>query len=416
MDGKFNLSIRAKVIAIIVLSAVLIDVVVFEILRPMLLNNYQEIEITQTEENLQRVNDTFENELSGMLVKLRDWAIWDDSYAFVKNPTSAKSAEFLKVNLADNTLINLEINVMMFVNQDGKVVFSKAVDLTDNTEIPSENIATHIIAHSDILMPANATSKAEKKAIMLLPEGSALVASKPIFGTDEIGANGGTLIFASFVDQKKVDKVSRITHIPIEYFPVNSKTIPPEVAKLQPEFTQKENYIIDTTSAEHITGYSVMRDIDGNVAFIYSILEPRTIYSQGKALLNGVLIGLIVLSICFGLFIIWMLEHYVVSRMTKLSDKVLEIGHTQDLSTRMPNEYHDEVGTLTDAINKMLSDLQAAHERAEEMSAREKEATQKLQERLNEIEHMNQLMIGRELKMAELKQTIKKIQDTPPTQ
>ncbi len=69
-----------------------------------------------------------------------------------------------------------------------------------------------------------------------------------------------------------------------------------------------------------------------------------------------------------------------------------------NLKTRVEIRSEDEIGKLAEAFNEMINQLVSSREHVEEQ----------VKERTEELEKLNQSMVGRELKMVELKKEIKK--------
>ena len=84
-----------------------------------------------------------------------------------------------------------------------------------------------------------------------------------------------------------------------------------------------------------------------------------------------------------------------------------------DFSQRVHFRSKDEVGTLGNAFNTLAEKLrgfyagleQAVKERTAELDQSQKELTVKL----NDVERLNKVMVGRELKMIELKKEIEEL-------
>lgn len=78
-----------------------------------------------------------------------------------------------------------------------------------------------------------------------------------------------------------------------------------------------------------------------------------------------------------------------------------------DFTIQLPVHSHDEIGKLTDGFNQMVSALKESQGKLQEanklLGSQVANRTTELQLKVNELERINKLMVGRELKMAELK-------------
>ena len=61
-----------------------------------------------------------------------DWSYWDDTYDFISN----KDQDYIDSNLQDSTLAYLKINLIQFVDANGKVIFTKAIKFFEHGTYP----------------------------------------------------------------------------------------------------------------------------------------------------------------------------------------------------------------------------------------------------------------------------------------
>ena len=103
-----------------------------------------------------------------------------------------------------------------------------------------------------------------------------------------------------------------------------------------------------------MAGYVLLEDIAGNPVIIVRVDDERTLYAIGKDTLNWVAVALIGIVIFIFLIIALLLDKIVVSRLTNLSDAVVNIRKTGDNSKRVKIQGQDELSKLGENINGML--------------------------------------------------------------
>lgn len=133
-----------------------------------------------------------------------------------------------------------------------------------------------------------------------------------------------------------------------------------------------------------------------------------------------------------GTFIIFfsvLLSQKITYPIKKLIIGTRELGNG-NLAVRIDIKTSDEFEVLADSFNKMAGDLEESYSLIEEekqsleikvaartrelkelnmnLEERVKERTKQLQDRVDELERLHKLIVGRELKMAELKKEIEK--------
>ena len=124
--------------------------------------------------------------------------------------------------------------------------------------------------------------------------------------------------------------------------------------------------------------------------------------------LRSVQFGLAIITIIILLFII--IDALVVANRISQPIKILHEGTEKiaqgNLDYQVEVKTGDEIEQLARAFNEMTANLKESHQKFE---SRVQERTKDLASKTEELERMNKLMVGRELKMAELKKELKEL-------
>ena len=120
--------------------------------------------------------------------------------------------------------------------------------------------------------------------------------------------------------------------------------------------------------------------------------------------------GLVVLFFIFLLFVfalgaIYFINKTVIKPLVLLHEGT-EVIAEGNLDYQVNGTGHDEVGQLARSFNEMAAKLKVSYSGLEQ---KVKERTKALEEKTTDLERMNKLMVGRELKMIELKKEIEKL-------
>lgn len=97
---------------------------VFTFIHTIQLSNFLDLEEEDTSGNVERVENSIFSEQKYLDYLARDWACWNDTYMFVEDGNQ----EFIDANLLNETFEGLKIDVMIFVNNSGSVVYAKSID------------------------------------------------------------------------------------------------------------------------------------------------------------------------------------------------------------------------------------------------------------------------------------------------
>ncbi len=347
-----------RILLIVVLIMSCAAIVIAIIARSIVLGNYIELEETYMQQNTQRIVNALDNQLYNIGVNLSDWAIWDDTCAFVQG----NLPEYFESNLLDPTFINLELNLMVFADVSGQIVLSKMVDLATEQEVP---IPPALQAHLDnaLLMPYP-ESENSLTGIVLLPEEMMLVAVQPVFVTSGEGPVCGTMMMGRYLDQALLDKLAEITQLEIAVYRLDDPQIPPAVSAA---LTSDQPLFVQPLDAHTIAGYALVTDLYEEPAFIISTVMGRDIYKQGQMSLVYFVLSLIIVAIVFTVTAMVFLNRAILARVSGLSATVGEIGALSDLSRRVPVTGADELTKLEKSINTTLAALEQA--RTEQLRA-----------------------------------------------
>ncbi|GAB4459250.1 MAG: CHASE4 domain-containing protein [Anaerolineae bacterium] len=328
----------------------------------MLLRSFADLEIQDTREHVARTVNSLYNDLDALNTLCRDWAFWDDTYAFVANA----NPEYVQTNLVDAAFAGAELNLMVYLDAAGETVYAKAFDLEAETSIPlPEGLQAHLSDGALLLQRPDH----EVTGIILLPEGPMLVAAQPILTSEAKGPSRGTLVMGRYLSARQVQRLSEAIRLPVAIYPVGDARVPPELAPGAPPVVQPRD-------DETVAGYALLDDIYGQPALALRVDAPRTIYQQGQATVLSFLWWQLLAGLALGAAGLLFLERLILARVARLSARVGEIGACGNAAMRVSASGNDELARLAHAVNGMLaalertqSDLQASEARYRTLSA-----------------------------------------------
>lgn len=402
--------IRLKIFSAIVLSTLILSAILYTVSNVVIMQSFEKIEAVQLERNLVRVESSFNDRLNTLKIKLTDWATWDDTYYFVQD----RNTDYIDSNLADSSLVNLEVNFMLFLDQNNDTVFAKQVDLETQSEVPSEALIGEIVRHPELIP----NSEEGVSGFLKLNQGTLLIMSLPILQSSGEGPVAGTLVFGRFLDEQFVSESEDLTQLSIDVF-TSTADMQQDVLLAEQELRSKDAYYAPL-SFQSIAGYFKLTDIQGEPIGIVKITTPREITQQGITAIKFFMLLSGTAIVLFGLVVLLLLEHFLLRRFAQLTREMngLSVSDLRHAHVHVHVGKHDDVGRLASVINDLLQKLSSYQlKEAEEMRQQkevieaDKEFNENLRKSLEEKASMNKLMVERELKMIELKKEIKRLED-----
>ncbi|MCA9358933.1 hypothetical protein KC926_01870 [Candidatus Kaiserbacteria bacterium] len=401
---KKIMSIRTRIIISIFATAMFLGAAIMGVTSIILLSSYDEIENDNIIRDLSRADAAINNSLTHLGVSLIDWSHWDDTYIFAQD----SNPEYIEANLDDSTLVNLNINLIIYLNSHNQVIYAKAVDFESGEEVNSENIIKQIMSYDKFYIH---TSPNEVDTGMIaLDEGILMVASSPILDSEEDMPPTGSLIFGRYVDEEKIDDFRDLTQLSLSIFPLNESELPLDVETAKTNLEQGQEHFIIDTDKKTISGYLTLENIDNKPIGILRVDNSRDIYNNGIKTLHIFIITITISILLITVVVGYLFEKLLITRFTSLTKQVKEISQTNNLSLRVKAEKLDEIGNFATVMNSLLESLQKAQANEALLTEREKEISKDLEQKLTDIQRFNKIMIDRELKMVELKQINKDLE------
>jgi two-component sensor histidine kinase/sensor domain CHASE-containing protein len=312
--------------------------------RTVLNEGFARLERGFVTRNLARVRNGISELERSIGATTTDWATWDEAYQFA----AGRNRGFVENNLGSEVLANLHVNIVLFLNKDGKTVFGATFDpgrgLTPGIP-PAFN--DWLAAHPFMTRLSGKTGHAE--GIIALPEGPIMAAARPILDSRGEGPVHGTLIMGRFLDQEFTGQLSRSLMITVALLPLpvnasQTRTVP----------------AIDTSQETVVSGSAVLAGADGAPALRVKVSFPRDIHWQAVATARYFIAWLVVIGVVFIAVVLIAIQKTVLSRLQRLSAGVLAIGTGNEPGRRVAVKGTDEIAYLGAAINGMLDALEGS--------------------------------------------------------
>ncbi|HLO48012.1 MAG TPA: CHASE4 domain-containing protein [Kamptonema sp.] len=349
------MKLRHKTLLIIGATLAGLTSVLYVTSSTILLGSLKKAEEQEARQVVKGVLSVFSQTEEDLNARFTDWSAWDDTYTFIQNGNK----EYIESNLVAGGLENIKVNLALFINTSGKIVYGTGFDRKkgEKTPIP-ETLKQHLNLDDILLQHPNAQSK--HSGIILMPSGPMLITSQPILTTEGKGPIRGTLIFGRNIDSAAIERLSKITRFPLTVHSVNEPQLPPDFEMVRSVLSAKKSILVRALNQEAIAGYALLKDIYGKPALLLRVEIPREIYQQGQTSLNYLLASVAIVGLGFSGCTILLLERQVLSRLTDLTRGVNRISTSKDLSLRLSVAGKDELSSLGNTINEMLAEIEEA--------------------------------------------------------
>lgn len=352
------MKLRNKTLGFIGMILLCMIFVQYEVSQIILMGSFTRLEDQYIRNNVGTATNNLQDDINKLDDIVKDWATWDDTYSFIDQLND----NYKRSNVIDVTFKNLKINLMLFVNSNGRIVYGKAFDDKGNEKsVPLEltklSVNDPFIKHND--------TESFVSGIIMLSVGPMLVASRPILTSESKGPIRGTLVMGRFLDQAEIERLSGITHRPLSIYRFDDIAMPSDFSEARISLLKNMTLFVKPLNGESIAGYKILNDIYGNPAIILRVDSSREFYRQGQATMWYFIESILAIGIVFGVITMFFLERSVLSPLSDLSNNVSRIEKSGDICERVmiKKKENDELSNLAEDINGMLGSLEQSTEK-----------------------------------------------------
>lgn len=352
------MSLRTKV-AIIVLSIFIVyGVADSGVQRFIILPSFLSLEHEEAIKNSNRAVQAIQREIYYLDALNHDWSAWDDTYEF----TNTRSKEYIEENVPLTAFTDNNLNLIYYYNTDGKVIWGEIHDLEKEelihlSDFPKESLPkTHpLLSFKTSKRPL---SEVTVKGVFMTEKGPMLIASRPILTNNNEGPIRGALIMGRFFNDNIVKTLIEQTKVDFKVLPIQADSLPAAMSDIPNRLTEKMPYSIKKSGDGYLDTYTAFPDIKGNKAFIVKSSLPRKIAAKGYSTIRFAIYSILAAGLIVLTVMLLLLQRTIVNPLTKLTKHTLSVGETGDLSARISIQRQDEIGILSNELNKMLKQLE----------------------------------------------------------
>ena len=365
--------LRQKTLLVISLTVAGLVILLLAISTTVIRQGFLRAEEQEVQGQIKRVQAAFNYELKKFDELVNEWASWDNTYAFAAERASRiiraphfvegdYTGSYLSAYLTAATFQELQINLVLLLDLEGKVIFGKAYNLEQQTESTLPASLLDLIKQQGLFV-YKPHHQGKIKGILPLSEGLLMVACRPIL-TQSGELARGTLLMGRFLRPAVYRQMSEIIHVDFMIKPLAEflSNFPIEDANLG-AFTLRR-------TKQTLFAYFLMPAISSSQPLAVEVKHQRQIYKLGKLTL-GVFLGLTLgAGLIFAAAILWLIESLMLKRLSRLDKEVRHIEQTRNLKQPISDNGQDELGALAKAIAGMLGALADSREQEEQAQAR----------------------------------------------
>lgn len=344
------------------LLAILVFLVLMGLLHLLswvvIMGGYRGLDRAEAEKNAARAADAVRGEIANLSLTTRDWAVWDDTYAFMED----RSPGFIEANLNESSLATIRVHVVALIDTEGRIVYAKGMDLEEEQESPlPAGLLAHLSPDSPLLQPAR-TGEGVSGILMTL-DGPFMVSSQPILPSKGTGPPRGTLVMGRLLDEAEMARIIAPYRLDVEFGAVGLHSDDADWLEAESRLLSGESFHVQAQGSQRVQSYAALADIHGDPALILRVDMERSVYREG---LRTLLYFMSFLTFsCLAVFALTfiLLDRFFLRRVGRLDREITAIGEAGDPSLRVTVSGNDEIANLSRSLNNTLDRLEREERR-----------------------------------------------------
>lgn len=367
------MSIRTKVFLIIFVLFAALGIADFIVQRFVIYPSFLELEHREAGENLQRIFHAIDRETYHVERLCRDWATWNDSHNFMATGYEG----FIESNLSDDSLDNISLNLLVFCDTRGNIVWSRVRDLEDKTTLQLGFMAEGRIdpAHTTLALHPSPEGGRGKRGIFNTEAGPMLFATREVLRSDGSGPANGFLIMGRFLNETMLETLKEQTRLSFEIVdPFDNARFLCRTSGMKPMQTGNLTYYTKDDGDKMVSCAGFQNEA-GETLFGVQYLFPRETTRKGIDSIRYAVFLVIGSGVTVLVILNLMMQAVVLRPLQRLTDHAVKLQAEGDYSLRLDLDRKDEIGVLAKSLDSLVQtindrtvELQRANEQLTQLS------------------------------------------------
>ena len=363
-----SMTVRRKTLILTALTSVGLMVVLYGVAHFVIVDNALQAEQQSGSRNMRRLLSILDERLSSLERFNVDRSSLDDTYEYAAHTDSQHELALFGENGKNNPVARW-FSFLVLVDNFGRILVERESFALDgrSSKLP-DSLRAQIAPPSLLLEHANLRQGTD--GVILVPEGPLLVVSHAVLKTSGEGPSRGTLVVCRFFDKTDIAPMEKLSGLKLTVQRLDVPNLPSDFKDAFAHLSKAGAAYVRPVDQANAWGYTRIDDVYGKPALILRADIPRTIYRDGLVSQYYFLGSIIVAGIVFCVVIQLLFEKAIVSRLSGLNESVGRIAASSDASARLDCEGNDELSSLAQSMNRMLTSLEVSHQQRRQAEER----------------------------------------------
>lgn len=354
--------LKAKIAVILVLPMLLLSALLGALLWNEMISRFVELERDELVQNHQRLEQAIDAEFDALRRLTRDWAYFDDTYAFI----AGDNPDWVEANFTAATFDNLRLDGILVFDLDATLVSGFSLDAGHQQLVALEPDLVEAVAGY-----VRSNRQPQQHGMLRHRERVLQLALSEVRDSDGSAAPRGTLVMLRYHDQGEVDQLAQRIRLQLQFIPIERRGGDPALAVLdQPRTPGLPALRID--SEDQLSSLSMLPDLRGDPLLVMQVSAPRQIYREGRGAVSEALLFALGAQWLMAAGIFIAIHRAVLRRLSRMARRLSAMGDGSHPNERLSTRGNDEIDQVGRSLNGMLDRLQEAETRRREQGERQR--------------------------------------------
>jgi two-component system NtrC family sensor kinase len=326
-------NIRFKVIALIAAIFAILSLAEILVERQVVMPSFAELERTDARSTMRRIGYALDLTLERVALSATDWGNWADTYRFVQD----HNPQYIAANISDLALRQLNVNVLLVVDPDGRIVLSRDLDL-DSERPLGLDLAARKALPDDFPWRASLRAGRAAKGLLQTNRGILMLAAAPVLDGNGGGPARGMVILGRLLTPAAIRSIGAQTQT--------------QLAMLAPSADHAAAELLENDTVTQV--YRSFDDVYRRPIMRLRVDVPREVTMRGHTAVLYASACLIAAAVIVLILLVVVLSRMILGPLALVTRHAVALGEDKDLTTRLDLKRDDEIGVLARELDRMV--------------------------------------------------------------
>ena len=271
------------------------------------MDSFRQLERDAANHSLDQVLNAFQADLEHLAVSVRDYARWDDAYAYAVD----RNERFTQSNFAPESLENMGVDVVWMLDASDRDILSLELNRKQarHIERPADIALMDVLRHHLARIRETRGKSKALDRLLQTPQGLMAFASHEILATGGRGESRGMILFGRFIDQRVVARARETTQLPMQLHatPRSVQRLPAPVVEMWSAPHASADRVLRPADEDNMDIYGLLRDLDGVSVAVVQTHTDRTLLEFGQHTLDSLMLLISAVVVLVGAGVAWLL-------------------------------------------------------------------------------------------------------------